>query len=319
MKCFEGYIGVGINCTTKDTDSGKYITDLPGISLQNIDAVADDNQLSFTGVFKDVEKRSISRISKDVLSFMKSKYNLKKSVKTYSSNGNLSDSESSLNSNDGINIYSDFEDSELIRLYVSKVYLYSLAEVETTIKIISKSVELYTKTFTTSIGWNEIYVNQSFDSCCLNIVYDTSVFSEVPNYILESDYCACVYDICNDCDIKHRSVYIDGNNYQYGTNTHGIKVDVSLRCMHDSIICTNLDMYSDAYLYCLGMELMRERIYTDRVNRFTTVDKKKAQELLTLFTQDYSDFLDTANNSIHIKNDSCIECLETSGSSWILP
>jgi len=40
----------------------------------------------------------------------------------------------------------------------------------------------------------------------------------------------------------------------------------------------NIDVYSDAYLYALGMELMRERIYSDRVNRFTTVDKKRAEE-----------------------------------------
>jgi len=318
MKCFEGYIGVGLSCQSEISESGKYITDLPGVTLQNIDAIADKDQLTFSGVFKDVEKRAISRISKDVLSFMKSQYNLKKSVKTYSSSDRITGNESSLNSYDGINIYTDFDDSELLRFHVSKVYLYALSVEETTVKIFGQDDLLYEKTFTTVTGWNEIYINKAFDYCNLNIVYDTSVFDEVPNLVIESDFCACVIDICNDCEIKHRGVSISEST-SYGSNTHGIKVDVSLRCTHDAIICANIDMYSDAYLYALGIELMRERLASDRVNRYTTVDKKRAEELLTMFTSDYISFLDTANNSVHIKNDACIECLETSGTNYILP
>lgn len=319
MKCFESYIGVGLNCGSEISESGKYITDLPGVTLQNIDSIADKDQLTFNGVFKDVEKRAISRISKDILSFMKSQYNLKKSVKTYTTKGNLDGDDSSLNSYDGINIYSDFNYSDLTRFYVSKVYLYALEIQDTTIKIFGQGNELFSESITTAIGWNEIYINKSFDYESLNIVYDTSVFSDVPNYILDSELCGCVVEICGSCEIKNRGIFIDGLAVNYGNDTHGFKVDVSLRCMHDAIICANIDMYSDAYLYALGIELMRERIYSDRVNRFTTVDRKRAEELLTMFSNDYVSFVDTANNSIHLKDDACIECIEVSGQKYILP
>ena len=64
---------------------------------------------------------------------------------------------------------------------------------------------------------------------------------------------------------------------------------------------------------------MRERIYSDRVNRFTTVDKKRAEELLQFYTDDYTQFLQTANNTIHLSDDFCIECLETSTTNYFMP
>lgn len=310
MSCFEGYIGVGTHCLTNESVSGKYLTDLPGVSLQNIDSVANENQLSFLGVFADVEKRAISRISKDVLSYMKSQYNLKKVNQTVTSPDFVDGSQSSLNNKNGIKVYSICDNSELLRLYVGRVWLYALEEKETTITIESESV-LYTNTIVTNIGWNEIYINKVFDTLNLNILYTDANFTQIPNLILGN---SCICNVC-DCDLTIRG--ISGNSI--GNNTYGLRAEVGLRCIYDAIVCANLDVYSDAYLYALGVELMRERLYSDTINRFTTVDRKKAQELLELFTQDYTDFLQTANNSIHIKDDFCIECLETMGSKFLYP
>jgi len=317
MICFEGYIGVGSHCTTGISESGKYLTDLPGVTLQNIDSVADESQLSFLGVFADVEKRAISRISKDVLSFMKSQYDLKKSIQTYTIKGELGDSESSLNTQLGLNLYTSAFYSELLQFHVSKVYLYALSAEETTVKVYAENVELYSQTITTEIGWNEIYINRSFQESEINIVYDSSVFANVNHYDLES--CNCVCDDFDGLHITVRGVSKNGTSYSFGNDSYGLKADISLRCLHDSIVCANIDVYADAYLYALGVELMRERLYSDRINRFTTVDRKRAQELLDLFTQDYTDFLDTANNTVQLNNDSCIECIEASGSKWVMP
>lgn len=269
------------------------------------------------GVFADVEKRAISRISKDVLSFMKSQYDLKKSIQTYTITGELGDSVSSLNTHLGLNLYTSTFYSELLQFHVSKVYLYASSIEDTTVKVYAENVELYSQTITTEIGWNEIYVNRSFRESEINIVYDSSVFTHVNHYDLES--CNCVCDAFDGLNIVVRGVSKNGNAYSFSNDSYGLKADISLRCLHDSIICANIDIYADAYLYALGVELMRERLYSDRINRFTTVDRKRAQELLDLFTQDYADFLDTANNTVQLNNDSCIECIESSGSKWVMP
>lgn len=318
MQCLEGYIGVGVNCQTEASVSGKYLTDLAGVTLQNIDAVANANQLSFFGVFADVQKRAISRLSKDVLSYMKTQYDLKKVLNTYTTGGELGDTVSSLNKKHGLQIQSFNCESELLRFYVSKVYLYALEVKETTITIYSDEVLLYTKTFTTSAGWNEVYVNRTFDSLDLIVAYDSAPFDNVKDLEFTNDLCDCD---CNDCEV----VFKKGIEYDVITdvtqknNTYGLKADVSLRCSYDAILCGNIDVYADAYLYALGIELMRERIYSDRVNRFTTVDKKRAEELLQLYTADYTDFLQTANDTVHLDNDTCIDCLEISGTEYVMP
>lgn len=314
MKCFERYIGIALNCSTFESLSGKYLTDLAGVSLQNIDAVANAEQLSFIGVFADVEKRAISRISKDILAFLKNQYDLKKVRETLVTNGNIEESIASTNQERGINYYVNYCYSELIGIHVSKVSLYALEEQDTTVKIYSDDIELYSKSITTSVGWNEINVNQSFNSTNIDIVYSDTDFTSVPNYKLDNYVCGCI-DEC--ITINQSGVVLDSRHTS--NNTFGIKAEVSLRCLHESIICANVDVYSDAYLYALGVELMRERLFSDRVNRFTTVDKKKAQELLDLFNEDYFSFLKTANETISIKDDYCIECLEVVGTKFVMP
>jgi hypothetical protein len=318
MKCLEGYIGVGVNCQTEESVSGKYLTDLAGVTLQNIDAVANANQLSFLGVFADVQKRAISRLSKDVLAYMKTQYNFKKIVNTYFTNGELGDTTSSLNLKHGVRLQSFECESELLRFHVSKVYLYALEEQSTTIYIYSDKVLLYSQALITKIGWNEIYVNKSYDTLDIVVAYDSSVFEEVKKLVFDDTLCDC---LCDDCDdVFKQAIQFDTiDDIVQVNNTYGLKVDVSLRCLYDSILCANIDVYSDAYLYSLGMELMRERIYSDRVNRFTTVDKKRAEELLQMYTTDYTEFLQTANDSIRIDNDYCIECLEVSGTEYVMP
>ena len=316
MKCLEGYIGVGVNCQSEESDSGKYLTDLAGITLQNIDAIANASQLSFAGVFKDVEKRAISRLSKDVLAFMKTQYNLKKVLETYNVGGEIGNTVSSLNKKQGIRVkyYDTF--SELLKLHITKVTLNAVSIATTDITIYIDSILVYTKSITTSIGLNDIYINKSFDSEEIVVVYDSSVFADVNSSILEDRTCCLVG--CNTVFIE--AIQFDTiANIELTNNLYGFSCDISLRCSYDAILCGNIDIYSDAFIYALGMELMRERIYSDRVNRFTTVDKKRAEELLQFYTDDYTQFLQTANNTIHLSDDFCIECLETSTTNYFMP
>ena len=319
MKCLEGYIGVGANCATDASLSGKYLTDLPGVSLLNIDSVANEQQTSFVGVFADVEKRAISRMTKDILSFMKSQYNLKKSIYTYRTTGDVSGSTPFDGKAHGVNVYALYDYSPLLRIHLNRVYLYA-AEAQTTSIIYGVDINnLNSKTLDTQIGWNEIVINETFETLNLYVFYDASVFTDMPNLEIDSDVCDCLYQDSDCYVLENRAASLSMAGITFGTNSYGLKAEVSLRCAYESIVCANLDIYGDAYLYALGVELMRERLYSDRVNRFTSVDRNRAKELLDLFTQDYTDFLATANNTVHLENDACVECLEASGFKWVIP
>ena len=80
-------------------------------------------------------------------------------------------------------------------------------------------------------------------------------------------------------------------------------------CDPDKIICDNIKLFEDAWLYCLGTELMIERMYSSRMNRYTTIDKQQAEELKDFFTVEYEKSLNYAIKYIPkaiIEN--CFEC-----------
>ena len=47
----------------------------------------------------------------------------------------------------------------------------------------------------------------------------------------------------------------------------------------DCLLCENKERLASALWWYIGHEILTERIYSDRLNRFTTLDRKKASEL----------------------------------------
>ena len=65
-------------------------------------------------------------------------------------------------------------------------------------------------------------------------------------------------------------------------------------CDYDELICTNKELLTNAWKYLLGVQLMIERIYSPRLNRFTTVDHEQAKELKDFYQVEYEKFLSQA-------------------------
>jgi len=55
------------------------------------------------------------------------------------------------------------------------------------------------------------------------------------------------------------------------------------------IFCTdeNMMLLSNAWLYLLGVGIMLERLYSPRLNKYTTIDRKQAEELKDLYQAEY--------------------------------
>lgn len=67
------YIGLGY-CTTgvyTAPASGIYLNSLPGISIENIDKIADSEQVTYMGVWSDVQTFALAQFRMDVLNEMK--------------------------------------------------------------------------------------------------------------------------------------------------------------------------------------------------------------------------------------------------------
>lgn len=65
-------------------------------------------------------------------------------------------------------------------------------------------------------------------------------------------------------------------------------------CDYDELICDNKELLTNAWKYLLGVQLMIERLYSPRLNRFTTVDREQAQELKDFYQVEYEKYLSQA-------------------------
>lgn len=88
-------------------------------------------------------------------------------------------------------------------------------------------------------------------------------------------------------------------------NKYKIKQDCDIAAR----ICESKEIFLNAWINLLGAELMIERIHSPRINKLTTVDLDKANDLLNLFTDVYEAALnDIVLGTDFDKNDPCIEC-----------
>lgn len=94
---------------------------------------------------------------------------------------------------------------------------------------------------------------------------------------------------------------------------------ISSKCDYEDIICDNIEILVVAWRYLLGNQLMLYRKNSTRLNRFTTVDKKQAEELATFYQIEYEKALQQAVKLIDITGCCEQECNNNPQHIWWLP
>jgi hypothetical protein len=56
---------------------------------------------------------------------------------------------------------------------------------------------------------------------------------------------------------------------------------------YEDLICFNKKVFVNAWKYLLGKQFMTERLYSSRVNKYTTVDRAQAEKLEVKFDEEY--------------------------------
>lgn len=81
-------------------------------------------------------------------------------------------------------------------------------------------------------------------------------------------------------------------------------------CDYEDIICDDANKLklANAWRYLIGNQLMLFRLYTTRLNRFTTVDKEQAERLLVHYQIEYEKALTLAAKLVNVSVCECIQC-----------
>lgn len=90
-------------------------------------------------------------------------------------------------------------------------------------------------------------------------------------------------------------------------------------CDYEELICSNKPKLITAWKYLLGNQLMQFRLYTTRLNRFTTVDLKQAAELRDFYAVEYEKALSLAAKIMDVSICDCMDCGGNPQTVYILP
>jgi hypothetical protein len=330
MECLIDYIGVRYTQTSSlpaplTPESGLFINDLPGITVAQLSDINNSDQTTFLDLWAAIQRRSARIFETTFTNAMSKKFRLKKITEAFK----LSESVDATKTyppaaGELRGIYMDcfVDKSAFHHIPISTVRLYLDPSVTVPATIDLCIYEVHDDKLTlldtfpinaTATGWNSVTINKKYhDSRTLFIAYDASTITSASIPLDSYDLNPYLY---GDLAQFFSHIFIHGAHYSEGhftdtdeTETYGLTATLGLQCSFDTLVCNYKQNLAVAWWYLLGSELMKERIYTDRVNRYTTVDLDKARELNARFYADYMNELLTFVDSIDLQRDWCIDC-----------
>lgn len=303
MICFSNYIGLD-NLTP--SRSGIYADSLPGIDIEMIDGLrknAKDSdetwQLLYdrawqylltelTGELQDkfyvdhkIVSRETSQFKTDInfnlgLSGVTIEFNLPRYAVLNIVSIQLSSDQAYSSPEGVISIYQDDANGELLH------------EVSTEI----------------TEGKNTIYIDQTFEADKIFVAFNPEIYAlkETENRKYNFPYVYWSCDTCTfDCGGYHGKVT--------QVNGGGLNVVYNITCSIEKFLCQNINLFTQAFLYAIGMEITKERRFGERLNRFTTMTLERAEELMMFYTETFEKHLRRSVQSQSIREDKyCFSC-----------
>ena len=326
MQCLQDYIGVRW-CKAEDPESNLWINDLPGISMKGLDKIANEEQITFLEAWNTIQRRSIKRFSSAIINELSKRYKLNRTLESISLpkiTDSVNEQTSASAQYRGFVIELGWYANMLQAIHIQELSLYlktapATGQENVTIKFFSivetGAEELDSITFKSVQGWNRIAVNKDYLECQkLFIGYDATLIDSVKlqlndYYTVADGLCGCLeFGICNAII---RGAFSDNpyDNFDTANNTFGLSGILSIKCTFEQLICNNKSLFATSLWYLLGAEAMAERIYTDRLNRYTTVDLPKAKDLRQEFEFQFRQELESVISGIDLNaQDCCLEC-----------
>lgn len=315
MECMVDYVAPYYGCDAPTPLSGMYLSQLPGIEFANIEQIANADQITWQGVWSDLQATAKDTFREDIIEEFGKRYLLRQITQTVDLGKQIDVTNLTpitANTNYGIlletkDVNSQCAGSNMNQIYIQALNFYNYDATTFTIDFVDADTLTteYTLTPTSfTTGWNQIWVDKAFNARRLYVF----VTGDMTNYVglnianfnlnnfggymwgFNNPY-SYLYFNFGSCGIQSR---LQGTNYDTisltninGTNTFGLSVIFSTKCTWDAVVCANKKHFASAWQHCLAIELLNYRINTSRLNKWVTLDKKQAQELQKLFSIKY--------------------------------
>jgi len=317
IDCLDNYIGVRGLPPNEDPDSGYFINDLQGISTQQLEDISDDeDHYEVRLAWDDIYVRASRLLESDI------KTSLKKYFKRYSFidngiTGQITDNVSTTPSNtfNGWWFNMGYQSKNLV-LNISSIdiYLNEATNFDLFVYDLNSGRKLDEIAYTGVVGINTLRVNKNYALHRFSNIFVCYDASEV-SVLKMTEYRP--WRFTRSVDVGKTLAIINDN--VNGADT-GLSVTFNMECSVSNFVCQRIDSFKDAFLYKLGVEFCNERIYSDRINRYTLMDREDAEKLRTEFNEQYDLLIDAALKDLKIhEHDECFECNKAINYKVMLP
>lgn len=309
ISCLQNYVGlIGVNDTP---DSGRFINDLAGITTNRFDSSYDsDDNYEPTEAWAAVERVAINRFEQRMMRWAKRFFlNYSYIGTTISGQYRNTDSLSASNEYVGVMFNYDFLTQQSLSIKVQNVHLWSDSDTTTTIRAYNAATGelLKTKDVNLTEGDNKIYIGWEFPVWRYTkvfIAYDAEFVTS-----LEQNQ----YRFSSRTNLQYKKVSkaatVIDDNLQSTGDQNGLIVQFSVVCSLDNYVCQRLSLFQEAYLYCLGSELLKQSIHSENINRYTLLDYEQAQVLEREYDVKFNEMMEDALTGMTMDDDGiCFVC-----------
>lgn len=328
------YIGLK-NCNLPTPESGDYINELPGMSTELVDKIANSEQINFAGVWADVQKNALRRFKDDTINLMYDYIKFNSII--YQTRRLIKSQINSLipvpASSVYTGIYQMVPESKYAEYRLNGVWVYSSQIVTTTLKVwdLNDGSILYTKSIDLIVGLNYVDIKQVFELKYrileMFIGVDTSNFDSIQTlndyyYWYDSDMACAAQNTFGYSALRgffqfYPATFDSNTTPQYSNIIKtgigkGITVDAEIRCSIDQFLYDNREFLKTALLYLLGAEMLLHKRNSPRLNFYTASNLEQTEEARLTFEGRYKSNLKRALDSIPLTGESmCFDCEET--------
>ena len=306
--------------------SGLYVNDLPGISLKQLVNLTNEEETTYLSLWSVIQNRAAQRFSLDVREAMGKHYRMRSMLQGVNLGNQVGQQigwplpGESYGFTIELIETSDYEyvPSPLASIHVQELRFYNGTAANNqvfSIYDISNGTLLWTKTLDINSGWTTIPVNTTFHNdyavnswrlACSFLDQGDLPFSDS----LEPPYS---HTVPGCCDVRVRGFYTNGaapidSIMTYTSNTFGLSGTFSIVCSWDAVICQNKTLFSRAFWYLTGIELLTETLYSTKLNLFTTVNLQRIEKLREEYQVEYMKSLEQVANGFDLACDCCIDC-----------
>lgn len=308
ISCLFDYIGL-LEITTPS--SGVYLNRLQGIETSQLDAIRKEETYNIEDAWDDIQNRAIQemeqRLNEWGAKYFKNRSNLL-NVLTGQYENDTTVSAGNTYAGWLFNGYGQYYKN--LELTIPEVHLYSTNTISSDITIFNAATGDILDTISHDFiedTVNRIYIGKSYPTWKYPKIFIAYDESEVNTITADNLLYNVTYET-REGRVNKGSQVVSKNIT--GAGSQGLIVTYNLKCSWDNWLCQRQELFLTPFLYLLGYEFCQERLYSDRINRYTLLRRERATELAANFLERFNAQMDEILNGLNVDliNDICFRC-----------